>query len=113
MPAVSFAAESRKTSPDGQKDGADLLGLLLRLRALAAAWRAGQHNHTQRARHQAARTALRAVPLSQMEEVTGSMLDAAKSGDSNKLQVSRDVVLAALSQPLHACMRGIGERGHE
>ena len=51
--------------------------------------------------------------VSQMEEVTGSMLDAAKSGDSNKLQVSRDVVLAALSQPLHACMRGIGERGHE
>ncbi len=48
-----------------------------------------------------------AVPLSQMEEVTGSMLDAAKSGDSNKLQVSRDVVLAALAQPLHGCMRGI------
>ena len=56
--------------PDGQTDGADLLGLLLRLRALAAAWRARQHNPTQRARHlservsgqeDAARTALRAV----------------------------------------------------
>jgi hypothetical protein len=46
-------------------------------------------------------------------DAVNNMFDAAKSGDSNKLQVSRDVVLAALSQPLHDCMRGIRERGHE